>query len=62
MYNIGLIGNFISKSQMPDLISRLGKDFDIPIKYELFDLKDQEKIDLEKIILQLKKQILQDLI
>ena len=62
MYNIGLIGNFISKSQMPDLISRLGKDFDIPIKYELFDLKDQEKIDLEKIILQLKKKILQDLI
>ena len=58
MYNIGLIGNFISKSQMPDLISRLGKDFDIPIKYELFDLKNQEKIHLEKIILQLKKKIL----
>ena len=49
MFNIGLIGKFISKSQMPDLISRLGKDFDIPIKYELFDLK---------IILQLKKKIL----
>ena len=50
MFNIGLIGKFISKSQMPDLISRLGKDFDIPIKYELFDLKNQEKIHLEKII------------
>ena len=62
MYNIGLIGNFISKSQMPDLISRLGKDFDIPIKYELFDLKNQEKADLEKIIFKLKKKILQDLI
>ena len=62
MYNIGLIGNFISKSQMPDLISRLGKDFDIPIKYQLFDLKNKEKTDFEKIILKLKKKILQDLI
>ena len=62
MFNIGLIGKFISKSQMPDLISRLGKDFDIPIKYELFDLKNQEKADLEKIIFKLKKKILQDLI
>ena len=60
MYNIGLIGNFISKSQMPDLISRLGKDFDIPIKYQLFDLKNKEKTDFEKIILKLKKKILQD--
>ena len=60
MYIIGLIGNFISKSRMPDLISRLGKDFDIPIKYELFDLKNQEKTNLEKIIFNLKKKILQD--
>ena len=38
MYNLGLIGHFISKSQMPDLISKLGSEFDVPIKYQLFDL------------------------
>ena len=37
MYNLGLIGHFISKSQMPNLISKLGSEFDVPIKYQLFD-------------------------
>ena len=49
MYNLGLIGHFISKSQMPDLISKLGSEFDVPIKYQLFDLANKKNIYLYKI-------------
>ena len=55
MYNIGLIGKFISKSQMPNLILQLGKEFDIPIKYKLFDLRHKENINLKEFIFDLKK-------
>ena len=57
MYNLGLIGQFISKSQMPDLISKLGSEFDVPIKYQLFDL-GYKNIDLKKFIEKLKKKTL----
>ena len=57
MYNLGLIGHFISKSQMPDLISKLGSEFDVPIKYQLFDL-GYKNIDLKKFIEKLKKKTL----
>ncbi len=57
MYNLGLIGHFISKSQMPDLILKLGSEFDIPIKYQLFDLAHKKNIDLNSFIKKLKKKI-----
>ena len=55
MYNLGLIGQFISKSQMPDLISKLGSEFDVQIKYQLFDLAYKKNIDLRRFIENLKK-------
>ena len=58
MYNLGLIGHFISKSQMPDLISKLGSEFDVPIKYQLFDLGYKKNVDLKKFIEKLKKKTL----
>ena len=49
MNDIGLIGNFISSSQMPDLMRKLGNEFETPIKYSLFDFS-QKKIIIIKII------------
>ena len=37
MIKLGLLGNNISKSEMPNLITKLGNEFDFEIKYELFD-------------------------
>ena len=37
MIKLGLLGNNISKSEMPDFIKKLGNEFDFKIKYELFD-------------------------
>ena len=43
---------------MPDLISKLGSEFDVPIKYQLFDLANKKNVDLKKFIEKLKKKTL----
>ena len=40
---IGLIGNIISTSNVPNIHIRLAKIFQIPLEYLLFDLKDKEE-------------------
>ena len=55
MHNLGLVGHYISKSQMPDLISKLGSEFEVPIKYQLFDLSLKKNIDLKMFIEGVKK-------
>ena len=37
MIKLGLLGNNISKSEMPNLITKLGNEFGFDLKYELFD-------------------------
>ena len=37
MIKLGLLGNNISKSEMPNFIKKLGNEFDFKINYELFD-------------------------
>ena len=37
MIKLGLLGNNISKSEMPNLITKLGNEFGFEIKYKLFD-------------------------
>ena len=51
---LGLIGKNIKSSQAPDIHRRLGKLFDIPLTYELFDLKDKNETDFAKLLSELK--------
>ena len=37
MIKLGLLGNNISKSEMPNLITKLGNEFGFDVNYELFD-------------------------
>ena len=37
MIKLGLLGNNISKSEMPNLITKLGNEFGFEVKYKLFD-------------------------
>ena len=37
MIKLGLLGNNISKSEMPNLITKLGNEFGFKVKYKLFD-------------------------
>lgn len=41
MHKLGLIGNHISKSLTTSLFKDLSDYFDIPLTYELFDLKEK---------------------
>ena len=36
MIKLGLLGNNISKSEMPNLITKLGNEFGFEVKYKLF--------------------------
>jgi len=53
MHKLGLIGNHISKSLTTSLFKDLSDYFDIPLTYELFDLKE-EYIELNSLIDELK--------
>jgi shikimate 5-dehydrogenase len=45
MIKLGLIGKNIQSSQAPDIHKRLGKIFNISLSYQIFDLKENKKID-----------------
>jgi shikimate 5-dehydrogenase len=57
MINLGLIGKYIQNSQAPNLFKKLSQDFDLPLTYELFDLKDNDNINFRDYIkiLRIKK-------
>ena len=56
MIKLGLLGNNISKSEMPNLITKLGNEFDFEIKYELFDQALKTKFNF-KILFKICKEI-----
>ena len=45
MLNLGLVGKHIQKSQAPNLLTKLSKEFNFPISYELFDLQNIEEVN-----------------
>ena len=54
MIKLGLIGKNINTSQAPDIHHKLGELFDIPLTYELFDLKGKDDNYLSELILNLQ--------
>ena len=54
MIKLGLIGKNINTSQAPDIHHKLGELFDIPLTYELFDLKDRDDNYLSELILNIQ--------
>ena len=55
MIKLGLLGNNISKSEMPDFIKKLGNEFDFKIKYELFDQTFKTNFNFKKFLSQIKE-------
>ena len=55
MLNLGLVGKHIQKSQAPNLLTKLSKEFNFPITYELFDLQNIEEVNFELFINELKE-------
>ncbi|MGL3828165.1 shikimate dehydrogenase family protein [Candidatus Pelagibacter communis] len=55
MLNLGLVGKHIQKSQAPNLLTRLSKEFNFPISYKLFDLQNIEEVNFELFINELKE-------
>ena len=55
MIKLGLLGNNISKSEMPNFITKLGNEFDFEIKYELFDQALKTKFNFKKFLRQIKE-------
>jgi len=55
MLNLGLVGKHIQKSQAPNLLTKLSKEFNFPIRYELFDLQNIEEVNFELFINELKE-------
>jgi len=55
MLNLGLVGKHIQKSQAPNLLTKLSKEFNFPINYELFDLQNIEEVNFELFINELKE-------
>ena len=55
MLNLGLVGKYIQKSQAPNLLTKLSKEFNFPISYELFDLHNIKEVNFELFINALKK-------
>lgn len=54
MIKLGLIGKNINTSQAPDIHYKLGELFNIPLTYELFDLKDRDDNYLSELILNIQ--------
>ena len=48
MIKLGLLGNNISKSEMPNLITKLGNEFGFDVKYELFDQASKTNFNLSE--------------
>jgi len=55
MLNLGLVGKYIQKSQAPNLLTKLSKEFNFPISYELFDLHNIKEVNFELFINALKE-------
>ena len=55
MMNLGLLGNNISKSEMPNLIKKLGNEFGCDVKYELFDQASKTNFNFKKFLSQIKE-------
>ena len=55
MIKLGLLGNNISKSEMPNFIQKLGNEFDFKIKYELFDQTFKTNFNFKKFLSQIKE-------
>ena len=55
MIKLGLLGNNISKSEMPNFIKKLGNEFDFKIKYELFDQTFKTNFNFKNFLSQIKE-------
>ena len=55
MIKLGLLGNNISKSEMPNLITKLGNEFGFEIKYKLFDQASKTNFNFKKFLSQIKE-------
>ena len=55
MIKLGLLGNNISKSEMPNFIKKLGNEFDFEIKYELFDQALKTNFNFKNFLSQIKE-------
>ncbi|MFL2820878.1 MAG: hypothetical protein EVA21_06495 [Alphaproteobacteria bacterium] len=55
MIKLGLLGNNISRSEMPNLITKLGIEFGFDIKYELFDQASKTNFNFKKFLSQIKE-------
>ena len=55
MIKLGLLGNNISKSEMPNFIKKLGNEFDFEIKYELFDQALKTSFNFKKFLRRIKE-------
>ena len=55
MIKLGLLGNNISKSEMPNLITKLGNQFGFDVKYELFDQASKTNFNFKKFLSQIKE-------
>ena len=55
MIKLGLLGNNISKSEMPNFIKKLGNEFDFKINYELFDQTFKTNFNFKNFLSQIKE-------
>ena len=55
MIKLGLLGNNISKSEMPNLITKLGNEFVFDVNYELFDQASKTNFNFKKFLSQIKE-------
>ena len=55
MIKLGLLGNNISKSEMPNFITKLGNQFGFDVKYELFDQASKTNFNFKKFLSQIKE-------
>ena len=55
MIKLGLLGNNISKSEMPNLITKLGNEFGVDVKYELFDQASKTNFIFKKFLKEIKQ-------
>ena len=55
MIKLGLLGNNISKSEMPNLITKLGNEFGIEVKYKLFDQALKSNFNFKSFLSQMKE-------
>jgi shikimate dehydrogenase len=57
MLNLGLIGHHINNSQAGNLIQKLGKEFDVALNYQIFNLENDNN-NIDKILSNLKKNLI----